>query len=207
MNPIFLEFTILFLQRAGSYDGDIEGGSISNLLDSAGRLLYVVVGIVVLVYIVRNLYEYFIDARIKREKEMKEYFDKKCEPFKPVKVINHSEDYGYSILTPEKLATLRSTQFKDVDLKKIIDLKNIVENKNDSTKKTKESEDELRVHLFVINRAIKELERRFEENSITEIQFNQDKKALEKLLIMTNEKYNPNNKRENNGNEKGDSEF
>ena len=59
----------------------------------------------------------------------------------------------------------------------------------------------------MINRAIKELERRFEENSITEIQYNQDKKAFEKLLIMTNEKYNPNYKRENNGNEKGDSEL
>ena len=159
MNPIFLEYPILFLQRAGSYDGDIEGGSIFNLLESAGRLLYVVVGIVVLVYIIRNLYEYFfIDLPIKREKEIKEYIDKKCEPFKPVKVINHTEDHGYSILTPEKLANLRSTQFKDVDLKKIVDLKEVVGNKNNITKKTKESEDELRVHLLVINRAIKELE-------------------------------------------------
>ena len=118
MNPIFFEYPILFLQRAGSYDGDIEGGSISNLLDSSGRLLYVVVGIVVLVYIVRNLYEYFIDVRIKREKEMKEYFDKKCEPFKPVKVVYEEikfTDYSKLNLKPMKFKGSRKSILENIE--------------------------------------------------------------------------------------------
>lgn len=119
MNPIFLEYPILFLQRAGSYDGDIEGGSISNLLDSAGRLLYVVVGIVVFFYIIRNLYEYFfIDLPIKREKEIKEYIDKKYPTFKPVDVVNNKPkyiDYSKSELKIMKFKGSRKSNLENLE--------------------------------------------------------------------------------------------
>lgn len=119
MNPIFLEFTILFLQREGRYDGDIEEGSISNLLDSVGRLLYVVVGIVVLVFIIRNLYEYFfIDLPIKREKEIKEFIDKKCEPFKPIKYVYNEPkfvDYSKTELKIMKFKGSRKSNLENLE--------------------------------------------------------------------------------------------
>jgi hypothetical protein len=57
MNPIFLEYSILFLQRATSYDGgDDEGGSIVGLVESIDKIWWPLVGIVLLFLAVKSIF-------------------------------------------------------------------------------------------------------------------------------------------------------
>lgn len=69
MNPIFLEYSILFLQRATSYDGgDDEGGSIVGLVESIGRMWWPLVGLVFFIWVVKSIFtEIFVDKPRERE--------------------------------------------------------------------------------------------------------------------------------------------
>jgi|LakMenE01Jun11ns_1017448.scaffolds.fasta_scaffold9949732_6 hypothetical protein len=69
MNPIFLEYSILFLQRATSYDGgDDEGGSIVGLLESIDNIWWPLVGIVLLFLAIKSIFtEVFVDKPRERE--------------------------------------------------------------------------------------------------------------------------------------------
>ena len=73
MNPIFLEYPILFLQRATSYDGGDEGGSsifdIFRFFESLGEnSWWIFVGIVLLILMVKSILKgIFIDNPRERE--------------------------------------------------------------------------------------------------------------------------------------------
>ena len=68
MNPIFLEYSILFLQRATSYDGDFEGGSIVSLVESIDKIWWPLVGLVFFIWIIKSVFtDVFIDRPRDRE--------------------------------------------------------------------------------------------------------------------------------------------
>lgn len=69
MNPIYLEYSILFLQRAASYDGgDDEGGSIVGLVESLDKMWWPLVGIVLLFLAVKSIFtNVFVDRPRERE--------------------------------------------------------------------------------------------------------------------------------------------
>jgi len=72
MNPIFLEYPILFLQRATSYDGDFEGGSIDELMNSIGKMWWPLVGLVFFIWVIKSIFtEVFVDKPREREYQRK----------------------------------------------------------------------------------------------------------------------------------------
>jgi uncharacterized membrane protein YhdT len=73
MNPIFLEYPILFLQRATNYDGGEEGSSIPEFFGALGRIWVPLIVIVIIIWVIKQV---FNNSSSENDKEDSSYTPK-----------------------------------------------------------------------------------------------------------------------------------